>query len=228
MKGLLVTIDGPGGAGKTTVSRLLAKALSYTYVDTGALYRGVALAVLSENCSANEDSKVAQICRHLRLRFENGSTGPRLYMNEVDITDEIRTPELTMLASAVSARPVVREYLLGVQREMARNGGVVFEGRDMGTVVFPDADVKFFLDADPRVRALRRHKELVAMGMNISLGEVAETMQKRDKDDSSRVLAPLKPAHDAIIIDSTSLEINQVVKLMLGRVPGQANKGCFL
>ena len=222
MRGLLVTIDGPGGAGKTVVSRLLAKALGYTYVDTGALYRAVALAVLSEKCSANEDSKVAQICRRLRLRFENSLKGPRLYMNEVDITDEIRTQEITMLASAVSARSVVREYLLGVQREMAKNGGVVFEGRDMGTVVFPDADVKFFLDADPHVRALRRHKELVAMGMNISLDEVAETMRKRDKDDSSRALAPLKPAHDAVRIDSTSLEIEQVVALMLGHVPASA------
>jgi cytidylate kinase len=196
MKGLLVTIDGPGGAGKTTVSRLLAKALGYTYVDTGALYRAVALGVLSEKCSANEDSKVAQICRRLRFRFENSPKGLRLYMNEVDVTDEIRTQEITMLASAVSAKPVVREYLLGVQRGMGKNGGVVFEGRDMGTVVFPEADVKFFLDA-----------------------EVRQTMYRRDKDDSSRVLAPLKPAHDAVRIDSTSLEIDGVVELMLGHVP---------
>jgi cytidylate kinase len=216
----LVTIDGPGGAGKTTVSRLLAKALSYTYVDTGALYRGVALAVLSERCPANEDSKLAQICRRLRLRLKNSSKGPRFYMNEVDITDEIRTPEVTMVASAVSARPVVREYLLGVQREMAGNGGVVFEGRDMGTVVFPGADVKFFLDADPHVRALRRHKELAAMGVNVSLDEVAATMRKRDKDDSTRVLAPLKPAHDAVIIDSTSLGVDDVVGLMVKHIPG--------
>lgn len=219
MKGLLVTIDGPGGAGKTTVSRLLAKALGYTYVDTGALYRAVALAVLSEKCSANEDSKVAQICRRLRFRFENSSKGLRLYMNEVDVTDEIRTQEITMLASAVSARPVVREYLLGVQRGMGKNGGVVFEGRDMGTVVFPEADVKFFLDADLSVRAVRRHKELVAMGVNISLDEVRQTMYRRDKDDSSRVLAPLKPAHDAVRIDSSSLEIGRVLELMLGHVP---------
>lgn len=218
MKGLLVTIDGPGGAGKTVVSRRLAKALGYTYVDTGALYRAVALAVQSEKCSANEDGKVAQICRHLRLRFENSAKGPRLYMNEVDITDDIRTQEITMLASAVSARSVVREYLLGVQREMARNGGVVFEGRDMGTVVFPNADAKFFLDADPQIRASRRHAELVAMGMNISLAEVAEALGKRDEDDSSRTLAPLKPARDAVRIDSTSLEIEEVVQLMLAHI----------
>lgn len=218
MKPPLITIDGPSGAGKTTVSRLLAQRLGYSYVDTGALYRAVALAALSEKCAADDDSKLAQICRRLTLRFENSPKGPRLYMNEVDITEQIRTQEITMFASAVSARPVVRESLLGVQREMGKSGGVVFEGRDMGTVVFPESDVKFYLDAELKVRALRRYKELVGRCAKISLGQVAEAIEKRDEADSSRSLGPLKQAHDAIRIDSSSVEIEQVVNLMVRHI----------
>ena len=218
MNGLVVTIDGPSGAGKSTVSRRLAERLGYTYVETGALYRAVAFAALSQECEIDDDSVVEQICRHLGLRFENSRNGAKMYMNEVDITDRIRTQEITMLASALSARVVVREYLLGVQREMGKDGGVVFEGRDMGTVVFPEADIKFFLDADLNVRALRRYAELKAGGTRINLGEVKETMRKRDKHDSNRALAPLKPAHDAIRIDSSSLEIEEVVDLILRHI----------
>jgi len=215
MKHLLITIDGPSGAGKTTVSHRLAKRLGYTYVDTGALYRAVALAALSEGCSPHDDKRLAEICGHLVLKFENSSEGPRLYSNGKDITDHIRTSEITMLASAVSARSVVREYLLDVQREMGKQGSVVFEGRDMGTVVFPQADVKFYLDADPDTRALRRYKEVLETDPAISLSGVKKAMKKRDEDDSSRTLAPLKPSDDAVIIDSTFLDIEQVVDKML-------------
>jgi len=218
MKGLLITIDGPSGSGKSTVSRRLAERLDYTYVDTGALYRAVALFALSEGCASDDDSRLAEICKHLVLRFENSSKGPVLYANGDDITERIRTPEISMVASAVSARSVVREYLLDVQREMGKEGGVVFEGRDMGTVVFPEADIKFYLDADLEMRALRRYKELTPNHTATSLAEVREAIKKRDGDDSSRALAPLKPVHDAIIIDSTRLEIDQVVEAMLGHV----------
>ncbi len=218
MNRLLITIDGPSGAGKTTVSRKVAQRLGYTYVDTGALYRALALAALSQKCVIDNDNVVEHICEELSLRFENSHNGPKLYMNEVDITDQIRTQEISMLASALSARLVVREYLLGVQREMGKDGGVVFEGRDMGTVVFPEADIKFFLDADLNVRALRRYEELTAMGTKITLSEVTEAMRKRDEHDSDRALAPLKPAHDAIRIDSSSLGIGEVVELILRHV----------
>ena len=218
MKRLLITIDGPSGAGKSTVSRMLAERLGYTYIDTGALYRAVAVVALSEGCALDDDSRLAKICRHLVLRFENSSKGPRLYANREDITDRIRTPEIAMFASAVSARFVVREYLLGVQREMGKPGCAVFEGRDMGTVVFPGADIKFYLDAELDTRALRRYKELAARHERASLTEVKEAMKKRDQDDSGRALAPLKPARDAIKIDSTCLEIEQVVEAMLRHI----------
>lgn len=218
MKPLLITIDGPAGAGKSTVSRRLAKQLGYTYVDTGALYRAVALAAMTRGCAPDDDSGLAEICSHLVLRFEDGAKGPRLYCNGDDITERIRTPEITMLASAVSARHVVREYLLEVQREMGKRGRAVFEGRDMGTVVFPDADVKFYLDADLDTRALRRFRELSAEESSMNLSKVREAMKKRDENDSSRELAPLKPAADAIRVDSTPLTVDEVVEVMLRKI----------
>ncbi len=217
-KRLLITIDGPSGAGKTTVSRRVAGHFLYTYVDTGALYRAVALAVRLENCPAEDDGRIAAICNNLNLRFENNKKGLRLFMNGTDVSDRIRSQEITMSASSLSAKPVVREFLLGVQREMGAAGGVVFEGRDMGTVVFPRADIKFFLDADLDVRASRRHMELLAGGTDIDLEEVAKTMKKRDHDDSIRALAPLKPAADAIKIDSSFLDIDGVVHTIVGHV----------
>jgi CMP/dCMP kinase len=219
MKRLLITIDGPAGAGKTTVSRLVARRLGYTYVDTGALYRVVALAARFENCPPDDDESLARLCSRLVLRYHADALGlPRLHMNHMDVTDRIRTPEITMLASAVSARPPVRAFLLGVQREMGKEGGVVFEGRDMGTVVFPNADIKFYLDAAPDVRAERRYKELAEKGMETTLEEVRAAMIKRDRDDSLRALAPLRPASDAIRVDSTSLGAHAVVDFICERV----------
>jgi len=218
MKRLLITIDGPAGAGKTTVSREVARRLGYTYVDTGALYRGVALAVQNEKCSTDDEERIAQICNSLSLRFKNGPTGSRLCLNEDDVTDRIRSQEITMLASALSAKAVVRNYLLGLQRELGRGGGVVFEGRDMGTVVFPDADAKFFLAADLSVRALRRTKELLQKGHHIDLDEVEKTMAMRDRNDSTRALAPLRPAQDAVHIDSSTMDIDEVVDVILDHI----------
>lgn len=213
-KKLLITIDGPAGAGKTSVSRLLAARLGYTYVDTGALYRGIALEARQRGISSNDDDGLAQLCGAMTLGFISDGSGSRLLVNGTDVTDRIRTPEISMLASAISARPVVRTFLLDVQRRMGAARAAVFEGRDMGTVVFPEADLKFFLDASPKIRALRRFREL-AKDPAVTLEKVEKEMIRRDENDSSRAVAPLRPAEDAIRIDSTDKTLDGVIDEMM-------------
>ena len=214
MKKLLITIDGPAGAGKTTVSRTLADRLGYRYIDTGALYRAVALAVKTRGCNPENDAELRRVCAELELAFVQKKEGLCLFLNREDITDRIRTAEITMLASAISARSIVREYLLDLQRNLGKEKAAVFEGRDMGTVVFPDADLKFFLDASTRTRALRRYDELKSKSTQ-TLEEIGQDIQRRDCNDSTRKLAPLKPAQDAIMVDSTDLSVAEVVELMV-------------
>ena len=217
MKKLLITIDGPAGAGKSTVSRALAGRLGYRYVDTGALYRGVAYVARRCGIEPQDDAGLNRLLEGLTLNFLPGPAGQRLTANGEDITDAIRTPEISMLASAVSARPGVRSFLLKIQRELGRQKAAVFEGRDMGTVVFPDADAKFYLDAATRVRAQRRFAE-AGDPSGTSIEAIERDMQVRDRQDSSRALAPLKAAPDAVLIDSTDLTIDQVVERMAAHV----------
>ncbi len=221
MKPIVVTIDGPAGAGKTTVSRLLAERLGCRYVDTGALYRAVALAVKAAGIDPEDDDALARLCAGLTLRYEQTASGPRLLSNGSDVTGRLRSPEITMLASAISARPVVRRFLLDVQRAIGREKSAVFEGRDMGTVVFPEAEVKFYLDAPERVRALRRYREL-NHDTGISLEQVERDLLRRDSNDSTRAAAPLKPAADAIRIDSADLPAREVVAVMLAHIKRSA------
>ncbi|WP_319525151.1 (d)CMP kinase [uncultured Desulfosarcina sp.] len=210
---LLITIDGPAGAGKTTVSKMLARELGYRYLDTGALYRGVAYEVRAAGIAADDDAGLERVCRSLKLEFQDN----RLTSNGADISQLIRTPEITMLASAVSARPVVRQALLDLQRDIGRAKALVAEGRDMGTVVFPDADLKFFLDASVRQRARRRYEQYGAAGQQ-TLERIEQEIRQRDANDSSRDVAPLKPADDAVIIDSTAIDAEQVVAKMMAQV----------
>jgi cytidylate kinase len=218
MKDLLITIDGPAGAGKTTVSRTLADRLGYTYVDTGALYRAVALEALAKGIAPDDELALETLCRGLTIEFCATENGVRLLTNQVDVTDRIRTPRVTMMASAVSARPAVRDCLLSMQRELGARKAAVFEGRDMGTVIFPDADCKFFLTADLEARARRRYLELPG-DAGQSQEDVLRDMERRDQNDSGRQIAPLKPAPDAVIIDSTAMSIDEVVQKILDELP---------
>jgi cytidylate kinase len=215
-KRIVVAIDGPAGAGKSTVAREVAKRLGYVLVDTGALYRGVALAARERSVSWNDGPALGALATGLRLEFSSGTDGlQRLLVDGRDRADEIRTPEISMGASDVSKHPEVRAALLGIQRGLGRNGGVVLEGRDIGTVVFPQAQTKVFLTASSTQRAARRVEELRARGIpadhEATLGEV----QARDAQDQEREHAPLKPAADSTLIDTTELSIEQVVERIL-------------
>lgn len=217
MKKLLITIDGPAGSGKTTVSRLLAGRLTYKYIDTGALYRGIAFETVSSKVDPDDENDLRTLCDRIDLRFEVTENGLRLFSNGRDISDLIRTPEISMMASRVSAKPLVREKLFSLQKKMGSEKGAVFEGRDMGTVVFPEADVKFFMIASVTERAKRRFREMGPSGPQ-TLEEVERDIKKRDEDDSTRKIAPLKPATDAIMIDTTSLDIEAVLSRMLQEI----------
>ena len=216
-KAIVITIDGPAGSGKTTVSRLLAEKLNYQYVDTGALYRCIAFEVDAAGIVPTDNRQIRDLCQDLSISFRKINGTSRIFSNDKDVTDKIRTPEVTMLASAVSAMPAVRQHLLNVQRKMGEKKSVVFEGRDMGTVVFPNADVKFYIDATIDIRAQRRHRELKAHHTQ-TLEAVREDMKIRDRNDSSRELSPLKPAEDAFIIDTTHLSAEEVVEVMLATI----------
>lgn len=213
MTSKIITIDGPAGAGKTTVSKALSKKLGCIYVDTGALYRGVAYEINRQNIDWENDTALDAFLQKLDLNFEHKDGNLILVSYGKDISGFIRTPEISMLASSSSAKPLVRKALLDIQRNIGHSQDAVFEGRDMGTVVFPDAQHKFFLFADLTIRAKRRYDEMQEASKDMT--QVQKEMETRDTNDSQRKEAPLKPASDAVKIDSTSMTIEQVVDHMI-------------
>jgi len=206
-----VAIDGPSGAGKSTISRIVAKKLGFIYADTGALYRAVGYYALLNSADPKSPEAVTPLLKDIRiaLTYENGEQ--QVYVNGRNVSDEIRTPAVSMAASDVSAIPVVRQFLLDTQKRIARTSDVVMDGRDIGTVVLPNADVKIFLTADVEDRARRRFEELAKKGVNTSLENVLTQMKARDAQDSGRALAPLKPALDAILVDTTGNELEKSI-----------------
>ncbi len=213
---LIIAIDGPSGSGKSTLARLLSERLGYLYLDTGAMYRAAALGARRVGIDINDNQAIAKFCSELDIYFAVEERVVKTLLKGKDVSEEIREPEMGMLASAISAKPLVREKMVELQRRMGGRGGVVLEGRDIGTVVFPQADLKFYLDASLEQRAQRRCKELREKGKKVELKEVMEEIKERDHKDCSRDLAPLKKADKAIVIDSTDKGIQEVLKEMLG------------
>jgi CMP/dCMP kinase len=216
--GNVITIDGPAGSGKSTISKLLAEKLHYLYLDTGAMYRAVALAAEKGRIPLDQGTRLGELCRHMTLRFHSQVGDLKLFLDNEDITLAIRRPDMDMRSSSVSAVREVREAMTELQRRMARGFNVVAEGRDMGTVVFPNARNKFFLTASLDERAKRRYLERKGRGESVPAEEVKTALLKRDEQDKTRKLAPLKAAEDAILIDTTKLTQDQVVCAILAHL----------
>ena len=218
-----VAIDGPAGAGKSTVARGAAKELGYIYVDTGALYRTVALAAQRKNILGDEE-KIADMLSSITVELKFDDNGEqKVYLNSEDVSSLIRTPEISMAASSVSQIPAVREFLLELQRSIARNNNVIMDGRDIGTVVLPNADVKIFLFASPECRAERRYKELIEKGKDVRYEDVLKDVNDRDYQDSHRKIAPLKPTEESVMADTTGKALPESIEMVVSVIKEKIN-----
>jgi cytidylate kinase len=223
----IITIDGPAGSGKSTVSRMLALKINFLYLDTGAMYRAVALASKRQGIDPGDEKRLGELCKSLDLHFNTGEGSSRLFLGNEDISTAIRGPEIDMLASEISAAREVREAVVSLQRKMGKGTNLIAEGRDMGTVVFPEAGHKFFLTASHETRADRRYKERLERGESVSRDRVEAELRKRDHQDETRSLSPLRPAKDAVIIDSTGLTAEEVVEEIRWQLAGSQNSKGF-
>jgi len=213
----VITIDGPVGSGKSTLGRMLAERLGILYLDTGAMYRAVALAARDRGISAEDDAALGSLCAQVQISFSRKGGTQRVFLNNTDVTDQIRLPEVSMLASAVSAQPSVRAAMVAQQRACAF-AGLVADGRDAGTVIFPHAPFKFYLDASVEVRARRRHKELIEKNIPMEYSALLKDVEQRDHNDTTRLHAPLKPAPDAVILDTSLMTIEEVLAALVSHI----------
>lgn len=204
----IVTLDGPSGSGKGTVGRLLARVLNFNYLDSGLLYRAVAILVIEKGIALSDVSNIEEIARNMNLEFS--SEDNKIFLEGFDVSNSIRTEEISIVSSKVAQLKSVRAILHEIQRGYLKGNGLIADGRDMGTVIFPDADLKIFITASPEARAYRRHKELLGRGESVSLRDLERSIASRDRSDSERKISPLVPAVDAIIIDTSNMTVEEV------------------
>ena len=221
MKKIVVAIDGPAGAGKSTIAKLVAEKLGYAYIDTGAMYRSVALKFLQTGKDFDEDF-ISELARTMVIEFKPEASVNRVFVDGQEVTDAIRSAEVTANVSRVAAIGAVREAMVAQQRRMGESGGVLMDGRDIGTVVFPNAQLKIFLTATVEERAMRRYKELIAKGQQVDLAQLKEDIASRDKQDSERAISPLRQAEDAFLLDTSYMNIDQVTAKILQLVEDHA------
>jgi CMP/dCMP kinase len=215
---LIIAIDGPSGAGKSTLAKRLAKQLGFIYLDTGAMYRALALKVLREGIDLSDDALLAEVVSSTDIDLRENAGRLEVLLDGRDVAGEIRTPEVSQMASRISASKSVRARMLELQQAVGQRGSLVAEGRDIGTVIFPEAEVKVFLDASARERARRRYQELKAAGREVDFDATLKEMEERDRRDSERALAPLRRADDAMVIDSSDLDADAVAAMVLARI----------
>ena len=221
MKKIVVAIDGPAGAGKSTIAKLVAEKLGYAYIDTGAMYRSVAWKFLQTGKDFDEDL-ISTLAKTMVIEFKPEASVNRVFVDGAEVTDAIRSAEVTANVSRVAAIGAVREAMVAQQRRMGESGGVLMDGRDIGTVVFPNAQLKIFLTASVEERALRRYKELMAKGQDVDLAQLKENIASRDKQDSERAISPLRQAEDALLLDTSHMNIEQVTAKILHLVEEKA------
>lgn len=225
-KGLIIAIDGPAASGKSTTAQLLAQKLGYVYIDTGAMYRACALKAKKMGIDINDEESIRELLDDIDIRIENHNSRNRIFLDGEDISEDIRADDISALASAISAIPAVRYKMVELQRKMGEKGGVILDGRDIGTFVFPTAEVKFFLTASPEVRAKRRWLELQQKGINKDFSEVLADLVKRDNNDSQRALAPLKKADDAIEVDTSNMTIEEQTDYLYQIISSRMEEEC--
>lgn len=207
---MIVAIDGPAGTGKGTVAKLISERLDFVYIDTGAMYRCITLKMIRENISLNEEEKIKDLLERTKITFKNPSDKQHVYLDGEDVSDLIRKPNVNELVSPVSAIKIIRIKMVELQRKLGEEGNVIMEGRDITTVVFPNAEVKIYLDAKLEIRAERRYKELVERGNNVTYEDTLESIRKRDKNDMEKEMGALKIAEDAVVIDTSNMTIEEV------------------
>jgi len=218
---MIIAIDGPAGAGKSTVARLVAKSLNFLYIDTGAMYRALTLKALEQGVDIKDPRKVTELASHTEISLFNDPQAPlKVLLDGRDVTLDIRQPRITQFVSEVAQIKEVRQIMVELQRKLGSQGNAVLDGRDIGTVVFPNAKKKFYIDADFRERVKRRHKESNGLGQGLAVEDVAADLANRDRIDSGRAVAPLRQAEDAIYVDTTKLNIEEVVNKVLGLING--------